>query len=324
MCTALTYKTNDHYFGRNLDYEFGYGQKIIVVPKNFPIPFRHMNDQNEHYAMIGMGIVVDGFPHYFDAMNEHGLAIAGLNFVGNAVYHPYEESKKNLAQYEFMDYVLCTCKDIYEAKELLNDLNIDDESFSKQYPCASLHWMISDKNGSVVVESCKDGLHVYDDPVGVLTNNPPFDIQMFMLNNYMSLSNKQPTNTFSKDVDLQLYSRGMGGLGLPGDLSSTSRFVRCAFTKENSVRPTSEEESVSQFFHIIHSVEQQKGCCEVCEGKYEYTIYSSCMNTTKGIYYYTTYNTTSIQAVAMHHCNLDSSELEIFEMKDTIDINYHN
>lgn len=324
MCTALTYKTNDHYFGRNLDYEFGYGQKIIVVPKNFPIPFRHMNDQNEHYAMIGMGIVVDGFPHYFDAMNEHGLAIAGLNFVGNAVYHPYEESKKNLAQYEFMDYVLCTCKDIYEVKELLNDLNIDDESFSEQYPCASLHWMISDKNGSVVVESCKDGLHVYDDPVGVLTNNPPFDIQMFMLNNYMSLSNKQPTNTFSKDIDLQLYSRGMGGLGLPGDLSSTSRFVRCAFTKENSVRPTSEEESVSQFFHIIHSVEQQKGCCEVSEGKYEYTIYSSCMNTTKGIYYYTTYNTTSIQAVDMHHCNLDSSELEIFEMKDTIDINYHN
>lgn len=324
MCTALTYKTNDHYFGRNLDYEFGYGQNIIVVPRNYPISFRYMKDQDEHYAMIGMGIIVDGFPHYFDAMNEHGLAIAGLNFVGNAVYHPYEESKKNLAQYEFMDYILCTCKDIYEAKELLNDLNIDDESFSEHYPCASLHWMISDKNGSIVVESCEDGLHVYDDPVGVLTNNPPFDIQMFMLNNYMSLSNKQPINTFSKDIDLKHYSRGMGALGLPGDLSSTSRFVRCAFTKENSVRPTSEEESVSQFFHIIHSVEQQKGCCEVSEGKYEYTIYSSCMNTTKGIYYYTTYNTTSIQAVDMHHCNLDSSELEIFEMKDTIDINYHN
>ncbi len=140
----------------------------------------------------------------------------------------------------------------------------------------------------------------------------------------MSLSNKQPQNTFSKELELNLYSRGMGAIGLPGDLSSASRFVRCAFTKLNSLKPTSEEESVSQFFHIIHNVEQQKGCCEVKEGMFEYTIYSSCMNTNQGIYYYTTYNSSTIHAVSLNHCNLDASEIFTYEMKDKENIDYQN
>ena len=324
MCTALTYKTEDFYFGRNLDYEFGYGQKVLVVPRNYPISFHHMEDQTNHYALIGMGIIADGFPHYFDAMNEKGLAMAGLNFVGNAVYHPVNHSKKNIAQFEFMDYVLCTCASITEVKALLKDANIDDEVFSPQFPSAQLHWMIADQNACIVVESCADGLHVYDDPVGVLTNNPPFETQMFMLNNYMHLTNQQPENTFSKELDLQAYSRGFGGLGLPGDLSSASRFAKCAYTKLNSVKATNEAESVSQFFHIIHSVEQQKGCCEVKEGEYEYTLYSSCMNTNKGIYYYTTYNNATINAVDMNRCELDSGEIQIFELNDVEEIQYQN
>ena len=116
MCTALTYKTKDFYFGRNLDYEHGYGQSIIVVPGNYPIPFRHMQDLNHHYALIGMGIMTAGYPNYFDAMNEKGLAMAGLNFVGNAVYHPVDETKDNVAQFELVNYILCTCANIEEAK----------------------------------------------------------------------------------------------------------------------------------------------------------------------------------------------------------------
>lgn len=324
MCTALMFQTKDHYFGRNLDYEFGYGQKIVIVPRNYEIPFRHVENQKQHYALIGTGIVTDGYPHYFDAMNEKGLAIAGLNFVGNAKYHPFDETKINIPMFEFVNYLLCTCKDIFEAKEQLKQINITDENFKEEMPGASLHWLIADENGSVVVESCKDGLHVYDNPVGVLTNNPPFETQMFLLNNYMSLSNKQPQNTFSKELELNLYSRGMGAIGLPGDLSSASRFVRCAFTKLNSLKPTSEEESVSQFFHIIHNVEQQKGCCEVKEGMFEYTIYSSCMNTNQGIYYYTTYNSSTIHAVSLNHCNLDASEIFTYEMKDKENIDYQN
>ena len=92
---------------------------------------------------------------------------------------------------------------------------------------------------------------------------------MLALSNYMSLSPKQPENRWG--IPLETYSRGMGALGLPGDLSSQSRFVRVAYTKMNSKSGDSEEESVSQFFHILGSVDQQRGCCEVADGKYEIT-----------------------------------------------------
>ena len=142
-----------------------------------------------------------------------------------------------------------------------------------------------------------------------MTNNPPFPQQMFQLNQYMHLSPKQPENHFSDQLNLQAYSRGMGALGLPGDLSSTSRFVRVAFTKLHSISEDSENESVSQFFHILNSVDQQRGCCEVAEGKYEITLYTSCCNLNKGIYYYTTYENHQISAVDMHAENLDVTEL---------------
>ena len=134
-------------------------------------------------------------------------------------------------------------------------------------------------------------------------------MEMFALNNYMHLSAKSPENTFAKGLELQRYSRGMGAIGLPGDLSSQSRFVRVAYTKMNSLSGDGEKESVSQFFHILGSVDQQRGCCELDDGKYEITLYTSCCNTDKGIYYYTTYDNHQITAVDMHKVDLDGDTL---------------
>ena len=156
-------------------------------------------------------------------------------------------------------------------------------------------------------------MHIYENKVGVLTNNPPFDIQMFLLNQYMGLSPKQPENLFAEDIDLNAYSRGMGAIGLPGDLSSSSRFAKVAFTKLHSVSGESEAESVSQFFHILGSVDQQRGCCDV-NGKYEITLYTSCCNTQKGIYYYTTYDNHQISAVDMTKEDLDGTDLIKYEV----------
>lgn len=312
MCTAATYKTKDFYFGRTLDYEFSYGDEITITPRNFPFKFRHTNECNNHFAMIGMAHIADGYPLYYDAMNEKGLCMAGLNFVGNAVYFEPKNGKENIAQFEFIPYILSHCDSVLQARKKLESLNITNTQFSDKLPCAQLHWIISDRNESLTVESTIDGLKVYDNPVGVLTNNPPFDIQMFMLNNYMSLSPKQPENNFGKSAELTTYSRGMGAIGLPGDLSSASRFAKVAFTKLNSVSGDSESESVSQFFHILGSVDQQRGCCEVSDGKYEITLYTSCCNADKGIYYYTTYNNHQICAVDMHKIDLDMAELTAY------------
>lgn len=309
MCTAATYRTKDFYFGRTLDYEFSYGDEVTITPRNYAFDFRYMGKKENHYAIIGMAYVVGDYPLYYDGINEKGLGMAGLNFVGNAVYQEAEEGKENVAQYEFIPWILSQCATVEEAREALTKMNLVGTPFSEQLPCAQLHYLIADQKEAIVVECMEDGMHVYDNPAGVLTNNPPFPQQMFLLNNYMHLSPKQPTNQFSEKLPLQAYSRGMGALGLPGDLSSASRFARVAFTRLHSISGDSESESVSQFFHILGSVDQQRGCCEVSEGKYEITLYTSCCNATKGIYYYTTYENHQITAVDMHRENLAGKEL---------------
>lgn len=309
MCTAVTYKTNDFYMGRTLDYDFSYGDEITVTPRNYSFTLRHGGKLENHYAIIGMAHVAGNYPLYYDAINEKGLGIAGLNFVGNATYKPVnpDSDKKQITQFELIPFILGTCASLKEAKEALKNMDLVDTPFSPQLPVGSLHWLIADETGSITVEAVKEGLMIYDNPAGVLTNNPPFPQQMFQLNNYMHLSPKQPVNTFSKDLPLNTYSRGMGALGLPGDLSSSSRFVRASYVKMNSRCNGDALSSVSQFFHILGSVDQQRGCCEVTEGKYEITLYTSCCNCDKGIYYYTTYENHQISAVDMHHEDLDGT-----------------
>ena len=314
MCTAATYKTKDHYFGRTLDYEYSYDEQVTVTPRNYPFHFRNGQVLKNHYAMIGMAFVVGNCPLYYEATNEKGLSMAGLNFVGNADYKPEVEGKDNIAPFEFIPWVLSQCETIAETKKLLENINIAKIAFNEQLPLAELHWIISDRNESITVESVREGLKVYDNKAGVLTNNPPFDTQMFNLNNYMFLSNDKPVNNFAKELPLDMYSRGMGAMGLPGDLSSMSRFVKVAFTKMNSVSGDSESESISQFFKILGSVEQQRGCVHMGEGQYEITIYTSCCNTDKGIYYYTTYENSQITGVDMHKENLDSEELVTYPL----------
>lgn len=309
MCTAATYQTKDFYFGRTLDYEFSYPSEVTVTPRNYGFHFRQAGDLERHYAIIGMAYVADGYPLYYDAVNEKGLGMAGLNFVGNAVYAQAAPERDNIAQFEFIPWVLGKCATVREARDLLGRINLTDTPFSPQLPVSQLHWLIADKEEAITVEAVAEGLKIYDNPVGVLTNNPPFDRQLFQLNNYRHLSPADPENRFSPALDLETYSRGMGGLGLPGDLSSQSRFIRVAFVKMNSVSGETEGESVSQLFHILGSVDQQRGCCDVGDGKFEITIYTACCNAEKGIYYYTTYENHQISGVDMHREDLEGRDL---------------
>lgn len=320
MCTAATYRTDDFYMGRTLDYEFSYGEEITVMPRNFPLSFRHGGGTDRHYAIIGMAHVADGYPMFYDAVNENGLGMAGLNFAASARYSEPEDGKQNVAQFEFIPWVLSQFASLEQARSAIEKINLVGTTYDSRYPAAKMHWIIADKSGAITVEPTEGGLKIYDNAPGVLTNEPPFDMQLFNLNNYMRLSPKQPENSFSDALDLGTYSRGMGGLGLPGDLSSMSRFVRAAFTKLNSLSGSGEAESVGQFFHILGSVEQVRGCCEVAQDKYEITIYTSCFNADKGVYYYTTYNNRRITAVDMHRENLDSDSLARYPMLDKEDV----
>lgn len=324
MCTAITYQSKDFYMGRTLDYEFSYGEEVTVMPRSYPLHFRHSGGSDNHYAIIGMAHIFENYPLYYDAVNEKGLGMAGLNFVGNAKYTDVTDGKANIAQFEFIPWVLSRFATLDEACRAISEINLVGTPFNEHFPAAQLHWLIADKSGAVTVEATARGLEIHKNPVGVLTNNPPFEQQMFSLNNFMHLSPKQPKNLFSDSLELTAYSRGMGALGLPGDLSSQSRFVRATFTKLNSVSDENEGDSVGQFFHILGSVEQQRGCCEVSNGKFEITVYTSCWNADRGVYYYTTYKNRRINAVDMYRENLDSSSLAHYPLCDKEDIRWEN
>lgn len=298
MCTAITFRTNCHYFGRTLDYNTSFGETVTITPRRYPFHFRYLPSVPEHYAIIGMAKIEENYPLYFDASNEKGLSIAGLNFPENAVYYPFRHESQNITPYELIPYLLGQCIAVSEVRSLLADINLLNIPFSNQLPLTPLHWLIADQKEAITVESTANGLQIYDNPLGILTNNPPFPMQLFSLNQYMSLSADSPVNRFGGNFPLHEYSYGMGALGLPGDFSSGSRFIRAAFAKLNSVSGDSENESVHQFFHILNTVSLPRGCVKM-EKTHEITQYTSCCNTDRGIYYYTTYNNNQITAVTL-------------------------
>lgn len=314
MCTAVSYQTEDHYFGRNLDLECSFGETVTVTPRNYPFRFRRAGELARHYAMIGMAHVQDGYPLYYEAVNEAGLGMAGLNFPGNARYAPPAEETDNVSPFEFIPWILGRCGGLDQARKLLERVNLTDIPFSDELPLSPLHWMLADRSGCLTVECVREGVKVYENPVGVLTNNPPFDVLMLRLSDYMGLSDSPPTNRLAPGLPLALYSRGMGAMGLPGDLSSASRFIRAAFTRLHSAAPGTNEESVSQFFHILRSVEQTRGCVRLEDGSCERTIYSCCCNADRGIYYYTTYENSQITAVDLHREDLEAATVSCWPL----------
>lgn len=309
MCTAIGYKNKgNYYFGRTLDVCASYGEKIVVTPRNFPLKFRAEKTDVKHLAIAGTAVIADGLPLYYDAMNEKGLCMAGLNFPQNAVYHPHEKGKINLAPFELIPYILGRCESLADAKSALENISVADISFSKDMPHTPLHWIIGDNCGEIVVESVKDGLKVYENPAGVLTNNPPFEQQIFNLKNYARLSVHNPENSFSKQLDLTAYSRGMGALGLPGDWSSPSRFVRAAFVKFNYAAPETGA-TANDLLKMLDSVFVPKGVVEGDNG-FQYTVYSCCCDTAAGRYHMKNYDG-EVTSVGFADCDLDSFELSI-------------
>lgn len=323
MCTALNLKTTDTYFGRTLDLYYHYNEQVVITPRFYPFTFKNGKTTNKHYAMIGMATVQNNYPLYYEAANEKGLCIAGLNFEGNA-YFKKPQNENFIAVFELIPYILCYCKNVNEAKKLLKENTIADVDFSNDLTTAPLHWIISDSEACIVVESTKSGLNIYNNPTGVLTNNPPFWYHITNLNNYINLTADIPNNRFSDKLNLRAYSKGMGGIGLPGDFSSASRFIRTVFLKFNKTSVGGEEESVSRFFAILSNAEIPKGCIRLENGKYQSTVYTCCINANCGIYYYTTQSNKSINAVGLFKENLDTAALVCYPLiKDTY-INFQN
>ena len=315
MCTAVSYRTGHHYFGRNLDLERGYGEAVVITPRRFPFAFRYAAPLEQHYALIGMAAVAEGYPLYFEATNETGLSMAGLNFPHCARYGSPAEDKENLAPFELIPRLLGCCATAAEARKRLEGIRVVDCSFSPELPVTPLHWLVADREEAFVLECTEEGMKLHPNPYGVLTNSPAFDFHLTNLCRYMALHEGAAQNRLLPGAALNNFSLGLGAVGLPGDFSSCSRFVRAVFVRAKSVCGSGEEESVNQFFHILQAVAMPRGCVLTPDGKYEYTRYSCCCNTDTQVYYHTTYRNMTPRKTPLRAADLNAHSLTVFPME---------
>ena len=291
MCTAINETTKYHLFGRTLDLEYSLDEEVVITPRRFKLDFLHEGRLYEHYAIIGAAHIADGVPLYYDAMNEKGLCAAALRFPVLAQYHEKVPEKRNLASFELIPWLLCNFDSAKAAREALEGVNITTESFSDALPSTPLHWLVGDRDGSFVIESVREGFKIYENPLGVLTNAPDFPTQCRLLKKH-----------------------GDGGEPILGDLSSTSRFIRVAKAEEYTLAAEKRTEAISRFFHIMGTVNQPHGLFRADERQLR-TVYTSCMDSERLVYYFTTYDCRKIRAVRMKNAHLDLDTLTSFPMK---------
>lgn len=327
MCTSVLYANDGiSYFGRNLDLQFAMGTSVTVTPRNYPFKFQETEGISSHAAMVGMSIVADdGYPLYFEVMNEYGVGIAGLNFSGFAKYNDEKvEGKINLGSFELMQYLLCTAKSVEDIKEMAQNINVRNINHSAKYQASPLHWLCADATHTLVLEPTANGLQIYENPTKVLTNQPDFISQYYNFCNYMGLTSDYPTNRMAPKEDLEIFGTGMGSNGLPGGLSSVERFVRAGFTVANSKSDATDEACLTQYFHIMQSVAQANGCDQVEDKLYEITQYTCGTNLGTMDFYWTTYNNQQICGLHTKALDLDTDKVMTFPVSDKQGVAYIN
>ena len=273
MCTAIS---DGNIFGRTLDLEYTLDEEIIETDAGLEFKLIHDGTARCEYNIHGCGIKRNGFPLYYDAANESGLAMAALNFPISAKYCNYTKKARMLASFEVIPAVLASCENLGSAIKYLSDVRISDDSFSKKLPVSKLHWMLADKSGAAVLESTEGGIHIYENPFGILTNEPEFPYHRANAAFYMSLSPTPPTNTLCPDIPLPYISHSLGALGLPGDNSSPSRFIRALYNLKHTIPETEPNEKINRFFHIAATVSQPNGTSYTPDGKPIKTVYTVC------------------------------------------------
>ena len=278
MCTSVALHLDKFYFGRNLDLEYDFGDGVVFMPRNYPLKLREGKMIARHFAAFGMGIIKDGFPLFAEGANESGVCIAGLNFKGNAHYTKFKlNGRLNLTPFELIPYLLAKCPTARYAKEQLLNINLVDVPFNDDIPNTPLHFHLADKNDSYVIEFTKEGACVYDNPYGTLSNNPPFPFHVHNAELYMHLSSEQP-------IGKEHFTGGVGAIGLPGDYTSPSRFVKAAWLVK--MQDKKKDLSLTDVFSTLFAVAPPRCAVTEHDGNDHFTRYTAVIDTESLVYYY--------------------------------------
>ena len=316
MCTGIRFvdDSGNMYFGRNLDWSCSYGEKVAITPTGYApkSPFGAIPAIKR--PVIGMGIVQEGVPLYFDCANDAGLAVAGLNFPGYAQYAPAPiEGKANIAAYEFPLWVAAKFETVDQVEAALANAAIVDKPINEAFPSSLLHWIIGDANRSIAVEHTAAGMQVFRNDFDVLTNQPGFTWHAENVRNYMNVTPDVPGPLSWRAGELTAYGSGGGMRGLPGDYYSPSRFVRVAYLNAHYPQKGTEEENVSRLFHTLGGVAMIDGAAKMTNGEFERTIFTGGVSCRTNTYYYSTYEDPTIRSVALANYDTTSSDIIVAE-----------
>lgn len=313
MCTGVRFSDDKGgmYFGRNLDWSVPYGQKVVITPRGYKYNSAFLGEMGMNQgAVIGMAIIEENVPLYFDCANENGLAIAGLNFPGYAKYaNTVVDGKTNVAAYEFPFWVVANFATVDDVEKALKDVVIVAKPINDKYPVSMLHWIIGDAKRSIVVEYTDKGMEIFQNDVDILTNQPGYAWHQENLRNYMNLFSQMPKEVRWGKAKMTAFGSGSLMRGIPGDYYSPSRFVRVAYLNTHYPVKSTEEENISRLFHTLAGVAMIDGAAAMADDAYEKTIYTGGYSTNTKTYYYNTYDDPAIKKVAMSDNNLDSADL---------------
>jgi choloylglycine hydrolase len=328
MCTSLTLhtKSGQHLFARTMDFTLDFNQEVIIVPRSYQWNNITGETIEAKQAVVGMGINHQGRIILADGVNESGMTCATLYFPGFATYsNSIDDNKTNLAPFDFVAWSLTQFNSVEELKKSVDSISFWDVPLPVLGVTPPLHWILADKWGDcIVLEPTTEGLKIYDNPLGVITNSPEFNWHLQNLRQFIGLKSHPYAPTQWSDLPLSAFGQGSGSMGLPGDFTPPSRFVRAAFGKQNIQGIDNEEEGVSAIFHILSTCEVPKGGVITDEGTLDNTIYTSAMCMESGTYYYHTYDCRQIIAIHLFHENLDTEEIKTYPFHRKQKIFYEN
>ena len=285
MCTAIAIRGKEKfYFGRNMDIYYSMEFETARIDGGRGFEFSCGKSLQKCHSVLGTAVVSGGYPLYADAMNDRGLCMAGLEFPEYAHYADVAtDGKTAVSPYEFIAWVLTQCADVDEAEVLISGSYLVNRPFSESLPLTPLHWMVADRKRSIVVESVRDGMRVYGCDCNVLANAPDYPFHAVNLRQFGNLTVIQPSGDEQFGTP---FSSGFGAIGLPGDYSSVSRFVRAAFVAKNAEGIIDEsKDGASELFRALFSVAVPRGTVKTKSGADNVTVYTSCMDAESGRYY---------------------------------------
>jgi choloylglycine hydrolase len=274
------------------------------------------------YASVGLNGV--GLPVLFDGLNEKGLAAGTFYFPGSAGYMPYTagDAGKTIAQWEVGSWILENFASVDEVKANIGNIVVPAVVFAGWGFAPEAHYIVHDVSGkSIVIEYVGGKLNVFDDPLGVVTNSPSFDWHMANLRNYVnfSMTNVPPVQLGS--VKLEPFGQGSGMLGLPGDFTPPSRFVRAVAFSQSVFPSETGRDAVLEAFHILNQFDIPKGAAREHQKDEhgnvlaDYTIWTAASDLKAKQYYFRTYENSQIRMIDLMKMNLDAKNIVTMSIK---------